>query len=123
MNPWLKIWQLPFAHYDQNIHPVTTWFSPQYTVNIKGDAALEADIQSQAASFGKQLGKLTEAVLELAEGKSGEKLQALRALNQQVAEIKERHLLDKRERLKEDLKNLKQADAAAFTALVKEVTG
>lgn len=123
MNPWLKIWQLPFANYDQNINPITTWFSPHYTVNIKGDAAIEAEVQTQVASFGTQLGKLTDALLELADGKPGAKLQDLRKLQQQVEELKARHGADKCARLREDLQALKEHDLKAFTALVKEVVG
>lgn len=123
MNPWLKMWQLPFANYDQNINPVTTWFSPQYTVNIKGDAAIEAEVQTQVASFGTQLGKLTGALLELADGKPGAKLQDLRELQRQVEELKARHGSDKCARLRQDLQTLKEQDLKAFTALVKEVVG
>lgn len=47
----------------------TPWFSPSLTVNYAGNAVIEERVVTQVASYGKQLGWLTEMVLALADGK------------------------------------------------------
>ena len=56
----------PFR-FDQVVAPNTTWFPT--VVNYQGDPVIERRITEEIASFGKQLGILTEAVLELAGAK------------------------------------------------------
>ena len=123
MNDLLKLWQFPFANYDQTINPITTWFSPQYSLHIKGDAAIEAEIQSQVASFGSQLGTLIDAVLELASEQSGEKLDCLRGLQRDVEAVKIRHGQERCKKLRDDLSALKSEDPAAFAKLIRDVAG
>jgi hypothetical protein len=42
------------------------WFSPHITLNAAGDPAMEAALVNGVASYGRQLGILTDAVLALA---------------------------------------------------------
>lgn len=46
------------------------WFSPSLTVNYAGDPAIEDRVVTEVASYGKQLGWLTEIVLALAKKQS-----------------------------------------------------
>ena len=43
------------------------WFSPSLTVNYAGNPAVEDRVVTEVASYGKQLGWLTEIVIALAE--------------------------------------------------------
>lgn len=122
MNSLLKMWQFPFANYDQTINPITTWFSPQYALHIKGDAAVEAEIQTQVASFGSQLGTLIDAVLELAGDQPGEKLDCVRKLQGEVEEIKSRHTRDRCKKLQGDLRRLKAEEPEAFAQLMRSIS-
>src|SRR6266478_6017856 len=45
------------------------WFSPSLTVNYAGDPAVEDRVVTEVASYGKQLGWLTEIAIALAEGR------------------------------------------------------
>lgn len=123
MNNLFKMWQFPFANYDQTINPVTTWFSPQYSLHIKGDAAIEAEVQTQVASFGSQLGALIDAVVELAGDQAGEKLECVRRLQREVEEVKSRHTGDRCKKLLGDLARLKAEEPEAFERLMKDVAG
>lgn len=40
----------------QDINPVTSWLSPQVAFNFAGKREVEADVVSNIASYGKQLG-------------------------------------------------------------------
>jgi len=44
------------------------WFSPSLTVNHAGDPAVEDRVVTEVASYGKQLGWLTEIAIALAKG-------------------------------------------------------
>lgn len=70
MYPWLWLWS-PQIHFPwsgsvaQDIHPDTNWF----TAHIQGGAG-DADVERGAfavASYGKQLGLITEVLLAVAE--------------------------------------------------------
>jgi hypothetical protein len=68
--------------------PVTTWFSPNVTI-YAGDPKIEERIFRAIASPGRQLGKLTDAVLELASGRSdGPAIAELRGLASAVEYVK-----------------------------------
>lgn len=122
-NPWIQ-WmqsmQAPFSHYDQNISPVTTWFSPTYEVNYKGDPAVEAKITNEVASFGKQLGVITAALLEISNGQSGEALEKLRSMAVQIDAIKSAHQTEQPTQLIDALNALKENDKEAFDTLMQE---
>ena len=74
MYPWLWFWapqwHLPWSgDVSLNIHPDTDWFSQ----NIKEEGAGNASIERRAfaiASYGKQLGLITEILIAVAEQQS-----------------------------------------------------
>ncbi|GGF63631.1 hypothetical protein [Alteromonas lipolytica] len=111
-------WQLPLSGDVKDISPMTNWFSPQYEINIAGNAALEKQVITKVASYGKQLGKLTSAVLELADGEPGEAVEALRTLAKDIEALKNKTLL---ESVEADLFRLKNQDLAAYNALLKRL--
>ena len=71
------------------------------------------------ASFGKQLGILTDAVLELADGKAGDKLQDLREIAERVEAIKEAHKSDAKRSAKEAIERLAKLDKPALVDLLR----
>lgn len=73
---------------------------------------------TQVASYGKQLGKITQAVLELAEGEPGDAVASLRKMADDINAIKQLTLADK---IEADLKRLKQQDNVAYQALIKRL--
>ncbi|MDC8829250.1 hypothetical protein [Alteromonas gilva] len=111
-------WNMPLSGDVKDISPVTSWFSPQYDINIAGNAALEKQVITKVASYGKQLGKLTNAVLEIADGKPGDAVNALRAMADEIAAIKNKTLVDA---IEADLAKLKSQDKAAYEALLKRL--
>jgi hypothetical protein len=98
MYPWLWIWvprfQYPWSgDVAQDIDPDTTWFFG----SIKPEAG-NARIEQKAfavASYGKQLGLITEVLIGLAEpaaeaaGESARSLQELKRIKAEIEDIKE----------------------------------
>ncbi|HYM31074.1 MAG TPA: hypothetical protein VEU47_07240 [Candidatus Cybelea sp.] len=66
------------------------WFSPSLTVNYAGDAAVEDRVVTEVASYGKQLGWLSEIVIALANKQSAppETLQRLEQAAEKIEAIK-----------------------------------
>lgn len=112
-------WNMPLSGDVKDISPVTSWFSPQYEFNIAGNAALEKQVITKVASYGKQLGKLTNAVLELADGKPGEAVESLRALAAEIEAVKNKTLVDT---IEADLAKLKSQDKSAYRELIKRLS-
>jgi hypothetical protein len=52
---------------DVNQRITAPWFSPSLTVNYAGDPKIEDRVVTEVASYGRQLGWLTEIVLALAD--------------------------------------------------------
>ncbi|MEI2384177.1 hypothetical protein [Breoghania sp. JC706] len=92
----------------QMISPTSGWFST--TVNYKGSPVIEQRIASEVAGAGRQLGIITEAVLELAGTRKGEKIDRLREMNARIAEIKQRSLSQMRREARETLEALAERD-------------
>ena len=115
-NPF--IWHWPLSGDVKDISPTTTWFSPQYETNLAGDSAIEKAVVTQVASYGKQLGKITQAVLELADGEPGDAIASLRKMADDINAIKQHTLAEK---IEADLMRLKQQDNAAYEALLKRL--
>ncbi|MEC9261862.1 MAG: hypothetical protein VYD53_11025 [Pseudomonadota bacterium] len=108
-------WNMPLSGDVKDISPVTSWFSPQYEFNIAGNAALEKQVITKVASYGKQLGKLTNAVLEIADGEPGQAVESLRAMAAEIEAVKNKTLVDS---IEADLAKLKNQDIAAYQALL-----
>lgn len=99
MFPWLYYWapqfHFPFSGaVQQDIAPSTDWFFGGIQPGT-GDAALEQAVFDKVASYGKQLGILTDTMLWLAggvaDGTAPPALEQLRDLQRQVEALKSRH--------------------------------
>lgn len=122
MNPWWWILKSPLSgDLEQSIAPVTQWWSPQLEFNIAGDRQLEAKIIAEIASYGSQLGTLTDAVLELADDRDSEGLQKLRALAEKIDQEKREYQKAEVDALKDTLIRLKQEDPDGFASLIAEL--
>lgn len=122
MNPWWWILKSPLSgDLEQSIAPVTQWWSPQLEFNIAGDRQLEAKIIAEIASYGSQLGTLTDAVLELADDRNSEGLQKLRALAEKIDQEKREYRKAEIDALKDTLIRLKQEDPDGFASLIAEL--
>lgn len=103
----------------QTIAPTSGWFST--TVNYKGSPEIEQRIAGEVASNGKQLGIITEAVLELAGTKKGEKIERLRDLHKDIEEIKERTVSQMRREAEDALEKLADRDKAEARRVAEHV--
>jgi hypothetical protein len=67
------------------------WFSPSLTFDFAGDPAVEDRVVTEVASYGSQLGWLTDMVLALVDKKSPpeDSLNKLRLAAEQITKIKE----------------------------------
>lgn len=121
INPWLSMFKTPWSgDLSQDIAPVTSWFSPQLEFNFAGNKKIEADIVAEAASYGRQLGILSKAVMELAEGKPGQSVQDLKKLMDDIDKIKQRHAESLEMKAKLALDDLKNQDPDALKELIRE---
>ncbi|MDH3227503.1 MAG: hypothetical protein OEM67_10510 [Thermoleophilia bacterium] len=125
MNPWFFPWWGLFegplsGDVTQDISPVTSWFSPQLELHFAGDRRIEAEVVADVASYGRQLGILSEAVLELAGGKKGDAVARLQELAAKIEAVKERHSDALEQSVKSDLERLKQQDPEALARLLGE---
>lgn len=127
MYPWLWIWapqvHLPWSgDVAQRVAPSTHWFFQ----GIRPGAG-HAGIEEQAfdvASYGKQLGLITDLVLDLSRRSGGtpsaEAVEArtkLAEIAQRIEDIKDReHALDA-DGLEQQLRDLQRRDGAAFDRL------
>lgn len=71
---------------DVNQRITAPWFSPSLTVNYAGDPAIEDRVVTEVASYGRQLGWLSEIALALAKGEAAPR-DALGKLEQAAAAI------------------------------------
>lgn len=90
---------------------VTQSISPQF-VDIAGVPEVEWEVVTSEASYGKQLGKLTEAVLALADkaGMEGPEVDALREIAAGVEAAKDRALVKVRERAEKAAVDLRRVE-------------
>jgi uncharacterized protein (UPF0335 family) len=121
LQPWLKFMEgMNYGDLNQAIAPVTTWFSPQYEFNFAGNPRLEKKIVADGASYGKQLGILSEAVLELANGKKGNAVGRLKEMVSRIDRIKGQDTRALEEDIKDRLEQLKQRDDAALKRVLRQ---
>jgi hypothetical protein len=129
MNPQLGWW--PFgslfgmapAQLSQPILP--DWSLQHVDVNFAGDADVEKDVVARVASYGRQLGVLTDAVLALAgdppePGK--DPLNRLRDIATRISAVKAEHADALADRAREALKRLQKHDAGAARRIAAEFT-
>jgi hypothetical protein len=126
MYPWLWFWA-PQVHYpwsgalSQNIHPNTAWFS-----DLINPGAGNARIEQQAfsvASYGKQLGLITEVLIGVAEQakalspEAAESLARLREIKTAIDAIKDSEYGDAATRLAADIRSIRDRGGAEYARL------
>jgi hypothetical protein len=126
MYPWLWFWA-PQVHYpwsgaiSQNIHPNTAWFS-----DLIRPGAGNATIEQQAfsvASYGKQLGLITEVLIGVAEQaqplapEAAESLARLRKIKTAIDAIKDSESNDGATRLAAEVGSIRDRGGAEFERL------
>jgi hypothetical protein len=114
MQPWFPFtFNLPSGDVD-----LANWFSSNVNVTYAGTPAIERDVVERVASFGKQLGILTDAVLEQAGSAKGEKIARLREIAEEIEAVKTRHRSDVRREAKEAIKRLARLDENELKVLL-----
>jgi hypothetical protein len=111
-----------FAPTSLNQPILPDWSLQHITVNYQGDPAIEKDVAATVASYGKQLGIITEAVLALADGGSGEAepVKRLRGIAKKVEKIKEDHRSDLAASAQQAMDSLAKKDRAAAERIAAE---
>lgn len=134
MPPWmLAPWLFPFwatgalraplsGDVTQDISPFTNLFSPQVALNFAGDPRIEQDVVSEVASYGRQLGVLTEALLAVAGDSDDPAVRRLRAMQADVEAVKARHASDPRAAAEQAMARLRREDPAAFAVLLERLS-
>lgn len=125
MNPWLFPWWGLFkwplsGDVTQDIAPITSLLSPQFEFNFAGNRRIESEVVADVASYGKQLGILSEAVMELADGNKGVAFDRLKKLTDQIEEVKHQHEDRLEQKVKADLDQLKQQDPKTLKRIIDE---
>lgn len=98
------------------------WSLQHVTVNYQGNPAIEKDVAAKVASYGKQLGIITEAVLALARGGAdeAEPIKRLREVAKKIEKIKEEHRSDLAASAQQAMDSLAKKDRAAAERIAAE---
>lgn len=99
------------------------WSFGNVNVNYAGNADIEKDVVEDVASYGKQLGIITDVILELAGNKTakkGEPLQQLRDIAAKVKKIKEEHKRSLSEEAGDAMAKLARSDKAEAQRIARD---
>ena len=96
------------------------WFSQKFEFNIAGNSQIENEVVAKVASYGKQLGILSEAILEVAGRREGNSVEQLEELVDKIDAIKQQHKKDLLADAERALDTLRKADPGAFSELLRE---
>ena len=90
------------------------WSFGNISVNYAGNVEIEKDVVEKVASFGKQLGIITEAVLALADGKpkNDKAIVRLREIAAKIEELKNQNKASLADQAREALERLEKAEPA-----------
>ncbi len=130
MYPWLWFWtpqfHFPFSgSLAQNIEPNTSWFS-----DLIKPAAGNASIEQKAfgvASYGKQLGQITDVLLELVKSvpvtspEASQSLASLRKIKAEIDAIKEAEYDTSGARLVAELGALQARGGAQYEGVAQQL--
>jgi hypothetical protein len=102
--------------------PYTVWEAPSL---YRGNSTLEQSIYSEVASPGKQLGKLMDAVLDIAQIleqqlQGSTKVEELKALAERIEQLKTPALNNAEQTAREDLDKLWRTNEKTLRALIAE---
>ncbi|WP_428034113.1 hypothetical protein [Amphritea sp.] len=122
ISPWLNLFKSPLSgDVTQDISPVTSWWSPQIELNFAGNRPIENAVVRDVASYGKQLGIITDVLLQLTKDETGEAVDQLRKVSDDVERIKQKHLSVSMSTLKAGLLRLKTEDPEGYKKLLDEL--
>jgi hypothetical protein len=103
----------------------TNWWSPNVTVNFAGNPAIEREVTEDVASYGRQIGWLSDIVVALADDDAGplspaaaDSLTKLRDAREQIEAIKRRRADSAEAAARRTLANLGKTDPAAYARLI-----
>lgn len=130
MFPWNSTWA-PTIYWPlsgavrQTIAPDTDWFFGRIAPG-GGDENIEQRVFEEVASYGKQLGLISEILIELADqvelsDKNAKSLTRLKEIVNRVEEIKVHHHKLQHERLKDELLALRKSGDVRFKELLDAV--
>jgi hypothetical protein len=112
--PWLPDTAIRPGPADER---VGQWMTPAITA-YAGDRMIEDRVVTEVASYGRQLGILTEALLELADGEPGKAVERLRAVANRVETVKAQFNRALEEKAEDAFMALLAADPTAAGRLV-----
>jgi hypothetical protein len=118
---WAEMPRAPLSG-DVNQRIVTSWLSPAVTVNYQGNLDIERRVVSEVASFGKQIGWLSEIVDRLAASEPApeESLAKLRGAMKEIAAIKKQMRASAEKEAAEALDWLKNEDPERSRRLLEQ---
>lgn len=110
---------------DVNQRITAPWFSPSLTVNYAGDPAIEDRVVTEVASYGKQLGWLTEIALAIANKQPlpPETVERLEKAAKKIEAIKKETRPSALEAASVALDRLQRDDPAQYQKLLRERNG
>jgi predicted acylesterase/phospholipase RssA len=104
--------------------------SPNITMNFAGNAAIEREVNEDVASYGRQIGWLSDIVAALASAmpdeianvpSAADSLAKLEAAKEKIAAIKERRKTNALDSARDALRQLGQSDRDAYRLLVRSL--
>lgn len=115
------MFRLPLSG-DVNQRITAPWFSPSLTVNYAGDPVVEDRVVTEVASYGRQIGWLSEIVLALAnnEAPPADALRQLKEAAEKIEAIKTKVHRSSLDAANAALDRLARDDEAAYHKLIRE---
>ena len=100
------------------------WSLGNVSVNYAGNADIEKDVVEKVASFGKQLGIITDAVLALADGnpKDDKAIVRLKEIAAKIEEVKNRNKASLADQARDAMQRLEKAEPASARRIAAEFT-
>ncbi len=120
----LWMFRLPLSG-DVNQRITAPWFSPSVSVNYAGDPVIEDRVVTEVASYGKQIGWLTEITLALAKNQQPppETLRRLEKASQDIDAIKKDVQRSAFDTASTALDRLQQDDPEGYARLMRRRQG
>jgi hypothetical protein len=110
---------------DVNQRITAPWFSPSLTVNYAGDPVVEDRVVTEVASYGRQIGWLTEIALALAKNQPPPEktLRCLEKASEEIEAIKKEVHRSSFDAASAALDRLERDDPDAYKKLIRERQG
>ena len=98
------------------------WSFGNVSVNYAGNAEIEKDVVEKVASFGKQLGIITDAVLALADGKpkDDKAIMRLKEIAAKIEDVKNRNKASLADQARGAMQRLEKAEPATARRIAAE---